>query len=179
MSQVSKEAEVFPSHLFYYFDSKEELLKAAFIDQSNSICEALSRIDHLSDVQDKIRFVGDLFFQTNSVVNQSSSGFLYEAIGMSVKDPDLAEEKYRLDCSIRSSLRQLFDNSELSESAKDENAEEAYVLLVGFKLSAFFDSLHDMNYGKKKFEKSLLRLINANTTPGLTKQSPNTALAVE
>ena len=61
MVDVAKEAKLFPSNLFYYFASKDELLRVCFKKQCDIIVYGLGKIEDY-DLEGKIDYIADFLF---------------------------------------------------------------------------------------------------------------------
>jgi len=152
MVDVAKEAKVFPSNLFYYFDSKDELLRLCFKEQCDVIVRGLEKTKNY-DIEGKIEYVADFLFIESKSVNHFTTGFMYEAIGISISDPILSQYKTEMDNCCKRLLADVFVNIDAVESTRNEKAEILYSLLAGSKLNGYFDADHGPEHGKVAFKK--------------------------
>jgi AcrR family transcriptional regulator len=152
MVDVAKEAGVFPSNLFYYFDSKDELLRLCFKAQCDIIVHGLEKMEDY-DVEGKIDYVADFLFTEGASVNHFTTGFMYEAIGVSVSDSVLRKYKSDMDRCCKKLLADVFVDIDAVESVRNEKSEILYSLLAGSKLNGYFDPDYGLEYGKETFKK--------------------------
>jgi AcrR family transcriptional regulator len=152
MVDVAKEANVFPSNLFYYFDSKDELLRLCFKEQCDVIVRGLEKIKDY-DIQGKIEYVADFLFIESKSVNHFTTGFMYEAIGISISDPILSQHKNEMDNCCKSLLAEVFIDIDALETTRNEKADILYSLLAGSKLNGYFDPDNGPGHGKAEFKK--------------------------
>ena len=154
MADIAREAGCAPSHLFYYFESKEELLRVLFKQQCDVIVHGLENMEEL-DVEGKIDCIIDFLFTENNSVNTFTTGLMYEAIGISVNDPRLTKNKREMDESCKALLCNIFVGIEPNESTRNEKAEIIYALLAGVKLNGFFDANNGLAHGREMFRKAV------------------------
>jgi AcrR family transcriptional regulator len=152
MVDVAKEANVFPSNLFYYFDCKDELLRLCFKDQCDTIVDGLEKMKDY-DLDGKIAYVADFLFIESESVNHFTTGFMYEAIGVSVSDSILSNYKSDMDRCCKKLLADVFFEIDALESVRNEKAGILYSLLAGSKLNGYFDPEHGPEQGKEAFIK--------------------------
>jgi AcrR family transcriptional regulator len=150
---IAKEAKVFPSHLFYYFDSKDALLRVCFQQQCDIIVEGLEHIEEY-DLEGKIDYVTDFLFTENGSVNTFTTGFMYEAIGISISDEVLSQSKSDMDRCCKKLLANVFVSVDSNESVRKEKAEMVYALLAGAKLNGFFNANHGLEHEREMFRKA-------------------------
>jgi AcrR family transcriptional regulator len=152
MVDVAKEAKVFPSNLFYYFSCKDELLRVLFKQQCDVIVQGMEKIADYS-VEEKINYIVDFFFIENNSVNHFTTGFMYEAIGVSISDSTLSQSKREMDRCCKQLFADVFIGIDAIESVRNEKAEILYSLLAGSKLNDYFDPDHQPENGKAAFAK--------------------------
>ena len=152
MVDIAEEADVFPSNLFYYFDGKDELLRVCFKQQCDIIVHGLEKIEDYN-LEDKIDHIADFFFTDSDSVNRFTTGFMYEAIGISVNDSILSETKSEMDRCCIKLLADIFIGIDANESVRIEKAEILYSLLAGSKLNGYFDPDYGCEYGKDGLKK--------------------------
>jgi AcrR family transcriptional regulator len=154
MVDIAKEAKVCPSHLFYYFESKDELLRVCFQRQCDIIVEGLSHIEDYA-LDDRIEYICDFLFTESPSVNTTTTGFMYEAIGISISDTLLSQSKSDMDRCCKKLLASVFVGIDSSESVRNEKAEIVYSLLAGTKLNSFFEPDDGLARGKEMFKKAM------------------------
>ncbi|MFT6955029.1 MAG: AcrR family transcriptional regulator [Halieaceae bacterium] len=152
MVDVAKEAKLFPSNLFYYFESKDELLRVCFKRQCDIIVRGLEKTGDY-DLEGKIDYIADFLFSESASVNQFTTGFMYEAIGVSVSDSILKKNKSEMDRCCKNLLADVFIGIDASESIRNEKADILYSLLAGSKLNGYFDTDYNPKNGQKAFTK--------------------------
>lgn len=150
MVDVAKEANLFPSNLFYYFESKDELLRVCFKRQCDIIVHGLEKIKDY-DLEGKIDYIADFLFSESESVNHFTTGFMYEAIGVSVSDSILSQNKSEMDRCCKKLLVEIFIDIDPSESVRNEKADILYSLLAGLKLNGYFDPDYNPKTGKQAF----------------------------
>lgn len=149
---VAKEAKVFPSNLFYYFDCKDELLRVWFKQQCDIIVQGLEKMADYN-LEEKINYIADFLFTESDSVNHFTTGFMYEAIGISISDSILSQNKSEMDRCCKKLLANVFIDNDANESVRNEKAEILYSLLAGSKLNGYFDPDHGQGHGKQAFTK--------------------------
>lgn len=154
MVDIAKEAKVCPSHLFYYFESKDDLLRVCFQRQCDIIVEGLGHIEDY-DLDGKIDYLTDFLFTESASVNTFTTGFMYEAIGMSISDTLLSQSKIDMDRCCKKLLANVFIGIDSSESVRNEKAEIVYSLLAGTKLNGFFEPDDGLAHGREMFRKAM------------------------
>lgn len=149
---IAKEADVFPSLLFYYFKSKEDLLRVCFQRQCDIIVSGLEQIEGY-DLEGKINYITDFLFNQSEQVNTFTTGFMYEAIGISVNDEQLGLSKRGMDRCCKNLLAQIFVGIDEDEAVRQEKAEIIYALLAGTKLNGYFEPEAEPDQGRESFRK--------------------------
>ncbi|MEH6609872.1 MAG: TetR/AcrR family transcriptional regulator [Halioglobus sp.] len=152
MVDVAKEAKLFPSNLFYYFESKDELLRVCFKRQCDIIVHGLEKIKDY-DLEGKIDYIADFLFSESESVNHFSTGFMYEAIGVSVSDSILRQNKREMDRCCKELLADVFVGIDATESVRNEKADILYSLLAGSKLNGYFDPDYNPKTSREAFTK--------------------------
>ena len=163
MTGIAQEADIAPSHVFYYFNSKEDLLTEVFKHQCDVIVEGMAALRQ-HDFAAKINYLCDFFYTENKSVNHLSTGVMYEAIGASVTDPSLAAHKSELDRCCIELLSVVFSHNQIGEDACMERAEILYAVIAGSKLNGFFRPDVDLAHGKDLFIKTAYLLAHNDKT---------------
>lgn len=154
MVDIAKEADVAPSHLFYYFECKDDLLRLCFKQQCDVIVHGLEKIEDY-DLEEKIDYITDFLFTQSASVNSYTTGLMYEAIGVSISDTRLAQDKQEMDRNCKRLLANVFVGIDANEKTRNEKAEIIYALLAGTKLNGFFDPDNGLEHGKEMFRKGM------------------------
>jgi AcrR family transcriptional regulator len=175
MADVAKEAGLFPSHIFYYFDSKQDLLRNCCQQQCEVVVLGLSQMVHLP-LDEKIDYITDFLFTANENINRSTSGFMYEAIGVAVNDPILSEFKLEMDRNCKQILSTLFADLEANLESREEKGEIVYWLLAGAKLNAYFDPDNGLENAADLFKKALRATCGLPPIAKTATQPPSIAL---
>jgi TetR/AcrR family transcriptional repressor of uid operon len=175
MADVAKEAGLFPSHIFYYFDSKQDLLRNCCQQQCEVVVMGLSQMIDLP-LEKKIDYVTDFLFISNDDINRSTSGFMYEAIGVAVNDPILSDFKLEMDRNCKQILSTLFTDSDANPESREEKGEIIYWLLVGAKLNAYFDPDNGLENAANLFKKALRATCGLPPITETATQPPSVAL---
>ena len=149
---IAKEANVFPSLLSYYFKSKEDLLRVCFQRQCDIIVNGLEQLDGY-DLEGKINYITDFLFNESEQVNTFTTGFMYEAIGVSVNDEELGLSKREMDRCCKNLLAQVFVGVDADDAVRHEKAEIIYALLAGTKLNGYFEKETPSEHGRESFRK--------------------------
>jgi AcrR family transcriptional regulator len=155
LADVAKEAKIFPSLLFYYFEAKEDLLRVCFQRQTDVVIDGLEQIKHY-DLDGKINYITELFFSESENVNNFTKT-MFEAIGVSVNDEVLGHSKGDMDRTCKRILAELFVGIDEDETVRIGKAEIIYDLLAGTKLNGLFDTAAGYERGRASF-KNVMRL---------------------
>lgn len=167
MTGIAQEADIAPSHVFYYFNSKEDILSEVFKYQCDVIIEGMAAIKQ-HDFAAKINYLCDFFYTENTSVNHLSTGVMYEAIGASVTDPSLAAHKSELDRCCITLLSAVFSHNQIDEDACMERAEILYAVIAGSKLNGFFRPDRDLADGRSLFTKTAYLLAQNDNADQIT-----------
>ena len=162
MTGIAQEANIAPSHVFYYFNSKVDILTEVFKHQCDVIVEGMEALQQ-NDFTAKINYLSEFFYTENESVNHLSTGVMFEAIGASVADPNLAAHKSELDRCCIELLSVVFSHNQIDEDTCLERAEILYAVIVGSKLNGFFRPDVDLAHGRDLFIKTAYLLaVNDN-----------------
>ena len=167
MTGIAQEADIAPSHVFYYFNSKEDILTEVFKHQCDVIVQGMEALKQ-QDFADKINYLCEFFYTENKSVNHLSTGVMYEAIGASVTDSALATHKNELDRCCIELLTVVFEDQEIDEQSCMEKAEILYAVIAGSKLNGYFSPSIDLAHGKDLFIKTAYLLASAQNSDNLT-----------
>ena len=154
LAEVAEAADMYPSHLLYYFNGKEAILEQYFQDVANKI---LLRLQSFSSEppQQQIELLANLFFAGEGI-KKSEIGFMLECFGVAVNDGVLREEKAELDRQCKNYLRAMFEQSPkpILEDPRD-CAEIAYAMLVGLRSGVYFDEKLSLEDAYRLFHSSV------------------------
>ena len=167
MTGIAQEADIAPSHVFYYFNSKEDILTEVFKHQCDVIVQGMEALKQ-QDFADKINYLCEFFYTENKSVNHLSTGVMYEAIGASVTDSSLATHKNELDRCCIELLTVVFEDQEIDEQSCMEKAEILYAVIAGSKLNGYFSPNIDLAHGKDLFIKTAYLLASEQNADNLT-----------
>jgi len=166
MTGIAQEADIAPSHVFYYFNSKEDILTEVFKHQCDVIVQGMEALKQ-QDFAGKINYLCEFFYTENKSVNHLSTGVMYEAIGASVTDSALATHKNELDRCCIELLTVVFEHQEIDEQSCMEKAEILYAVIAGSKLNGYFSPNIDLAHGKELFIKTAYLLAAEQNTDNL------------
>jgi hypothetical protein len=127
-------------------------------------------------LDEKIDYITDFLFTANENINRSTSGFMYEAIGVAVNDPILSEFKLEMDRNCKQILSTLFADLEANLESREEKGEIVYWLLAGAKLNAYFDSDKGLENAADLFKKALRATCGLPPIAKTATQPPSIAL---
>lgn len=157
LADVAEAADMYPSHLLYYFDGKDAILQQFFQNVANQI---MQRIDSFRDEtpQRQIDLLTELFFAGTSIT-KSEIGMMLECFGVAVNDKVLRYEKEKLDVKCKDYLEALLEQTPCGflPDAKD-SAEVAYATLIGLRTAVYFDDEFELPDGHRLFRKAMLQI---------------------
>jgi hypothetical protein len=107
------------------------------------------------DLSGKIDYITDFLFTESPSVNTFTTGFMYEAIGISISDSLLSKDKSEMDRCCKDLLAKVFVGIDSRDVVRNEKAEIIYALLAGTKLNGFFDPNHGLEHGREMFRKAM------------------------
>jgi len=155
LADIAEAAEMYPSHLLYYFKGKDAILEFYFRKVATQI---LVRIDSYRSQtpEQQIDNITKLFFSGNGIT-KSEIGFMLECFGVAVNDKALRQEKSALDEKCKQYLTELFSSvsNKAVPPAKD-SAEVAYALLIGLRSAVYFDDKLGLKDARRLFRGSIM-----------------------
>lgn len=158
MVEVANEADIQPGHLAYYFQTKEEILRCCFLEQAEVIVHGLELARDYHG-EEKIDYLASFFFTDNPNVNCFTTGFMFEAFGVALNDPELKRCRQLMDESARALLESAFTDLLGQEDASvQEKADIAYAYLPGLKFALYFKEDAGLEAGRHMFRKMLRAL---------------------
>jgi len=158
LADVAKAADMYPSHLLYYFKGKDAILEHYFQNVAEKI---LVRIDgfHNEKPERQIKLLTDLFFAGNGIT-KSEIGFMLECFGVAVNDKVLRQQKSELDEQCKTYLVELFEKTPRGFLASaEDSAEIAYSILLGLRTAVYFDENLSLKDAARLFHTSMLNMI--------------------
>lgn len=157
LADVAEVAELYPSHLLYYFDGKDEILQQFFQNVAAQIVQRLESFQ-VETPRRQIDLLVDLFFAGTSIT-KSEIGLMLECFGIAVNDRALRYEKEKLDAKCKVYLEALLEQTPCGflPGARD-SAEVAYATLIGLRAAIYFDNGFELDDGKRLFHAAMLRI---------------------
>ena len=157
LTDIALKAQMSPSHIRYYFESKEQILEFYL----EAICAQL--IHDIAKIPKKtpLRWVKDFtaYFITNPELNRSTVALMVEIFAVSAHNPKMMKIKSDYDTFIRKTLADFFVWAGTAKGVKPSDAAyQLWVLEGGLK----FNSMFQEDFSKAKagviFETEILRL---------------------
>ena len=160
MAEIAAEADIQPGHLTYYFSNKKEILHCCYVSQAAVIVDGLERATNYHGDK-KIEYLARFFFTDNRVVNCFTTGFMFEAFGVALNDPEIRVDREAMDEKIRANLVTVLEDLQVGDgggcSLRDK-AEIAYAIIPGLKFTLFFGKQSGLEEGRELFVKTLRAL---------------------
>jgi len=160
LADIAEAAEMYPSHLLYYFKGKDAILEFYFQKLSNQILERINSFRSLAPLapEQQIDNITELFFAGNGIT-KSEIGFMLECFGVAVNDKVLRQEKSALDEQCKLYLTELFSSvSKTTVPTAKDSAEVAYALLIGLRSAVYFDDKFALKDARRLFHVSVLSM---------------------
>ncbi len=157
LADIAAAADMYPSHLLYYYKGKEAILQQYF---QNVALQIVDRLDGLrdEDTREQIDQLANLFF-AGSGITKSEIGLMLECFGVAVNDKVLRQEKADLDAKCKLYLKDLLRKSPgvfLSDAS--DAAEVAYATLIGLRTAVYFDQSIDLEDAHRVFHTTMLKM---------------------
>lgn len=157
LADVAKAADMYPSHLLYYFKGKDAILEHYFQNVAEKI---LARIEGFrnENPERQIELLTELFFAGNGIT-KSEIGFMLECFGVAVNDKVLRSYKRELDEHCKAYLAGLFEKTPGSFLAgTGDSAEIAYSILIGLRTAVYFDENISLKEATRLFHAAMLKM---------------------
>ena len=157
LTDVAKVADMYPSHLLYYFKGKDAILEHYFQNVADKI---LVRIDGFrnEEPERQIELLTELFFAGKGIT-KSEIGFMLECFGVAVNDKVLRRQKSELDEQCKAYLVELFEKTPRGLLAgAEDSAEIAYSILLGLRTAVYFDENLSLNKATQLFHAAMLKM---------------------
>jgi AcrR family transcriptional regulator len=159
LADVARAARMSPSHLLYYFPSKNAILSQYFAQVAQRIMKRLEEFGS-EEPERQIQLLATLFFAGRGI-SKSEIGFMLECFGVAVHDVELRQQKTELDRYCKNYLRKVFERSPCGPQRASNQAELAYATLVGLRTAAYFDDQLGQQRALEMFRDELLSMANA------------------
>lgn len=156
LADIARMADMYPSHLLYYYDGKDAILEHYFKNVSERILE---RMEKLRDKppEEQIDALSELFFAGKGITI-SEIGFMLECFGVAVHHEELQREKTGLDEMCKTYITALFEQSQRENTEPKDTAEIAYAMLIGLRTAVYFDKNLELPAAHRLFRNSMLTL---------------------
>ncbi len=157
LADVAEAADMYPSHLLYYYNGKEAVLEHFFQNVAERIVARMNEFQSETP-EEQIRLIADLFF-AGAGISKSEIGFMLECFGVAVGDKVLRREKSDMDQQCKAYLTDLFKQlpGGLISDSKDA-AEVAYATLIGLRSAVYFDDKLGLKEAHRLFRSSMLAI---------------------
>ncbi|MBT7953089.1 MAG: TetR/AcrR family transcriptional regulator [Gammaproteobacteria bacterium] len=164
LADIAKIAEMYPSHLLYYFEGKDAILEYYFKNVSEKILERLES-HHDKSSEEQIDLLTELFFAGKGITI-SEIGFMLECFGVAVHHSELHREKAALDDRCKAYITKLFENTPRKGviSGPKDTAEIAYAMLIGLRTAVYFDKNLELPAAHRLFRNTMLTLAGLEQT---------------
>ena len=158
LADIAKAAEMYPSHLLYYFDGKDAILGYYFKNVAEKILQRIES-NHDKSPEQQIDLLTELFFAGKGITI-SEIGFMLECFGVAVHHPELHREKAELDYKCKTYISRLFENTPRKGviSGPKDTAEIAYAMLIGLRTAVYFDDKVELPAAHRLFRNTMLTL---------------------
>lgn len=157
LADIAAAADMYPSHLLYYYKGKEAILQQYF---QNVALQIVNRLDDIrtEDTREQIDQLANLFF-AGTGITKSEIGLMLECFGVAVNDKVLRQEKADLDAKCKSYLKDLLEKSTGNFLPNTSDAAEvAYATLIGLRTAVYFDQGFDLEDAHRVFHKTMLKM---------------------
>lgn len=159
LTDIALKAQMSPSHIRYYFESKEQILEFYLEAICAQLIHDISKIPMKKPQQWVKEFTA--YFITNPELNRSTVALMVEIFAVSAHNPKMMKIKTDYDTFIRRTLADFFVWTGTAKGVKPMDAAyRLWVLEGGLK----FNSMFQEDFSKAKagaiFEEEVLRLAN-------------------
>lgn len=157
LTDIAVEAGISPSHVRYYFESKEDILEFYLSSLSAEILDEIAAIERADPEQWLETF--SRYFSSNPKVSSTGIAVLMEIFGVSVHHPKLAAIKRGHDAAIRQVFREFFEWAGVAEGLSiDDAAYTGWALDSGMKFNAAFQDDFSLERAGVIFRREMRRL---------------------
>lgn len=162
LADVAAASGLSPSHLLYYYESKDAVLEDLFAAATRHMREDLARMPWLS-VDDAFDALAD-YFLGGEAFSRTELATMLQFWGLSTHHPRLRETKAEFDDDLRQRLTDAFRRSKrLAGTSPRDAADTAFALLSGLLSASYFDPDFDPARSRSLFRRSLARLTGARS----------------
>ncbi len=158
LADIARVAQMYPSHLLYYYDGKDAILEHFFKNVSDNILQRLDSYRDKSPAQ-QIDLLTDLFFAGQGLT-VSDIGFMLECFGVAVHHSELHRKKTSLDKKCKAYITELFEKTPRRgvTSRPKDSAEIAYAMLIGLRTAVYFDEKLELPAAHRLFRNTMIFL---------------------
>ena len=157
LAEIAIEAELYPSHVLYYFSGKEAILEFYFAQVSSLFRRRLNSFKDEAP-SEKIRSLTDFFFADNAA-SHSEIGFMLECFGAAVNDEIMKGEKAALDVFCKTYLADMFKETPCNFiTGARASAEIAYAILIGLRTAVYFDDSLDIKEARGLYLDAMIQI---------------------
>ena len=157
LAEIAIEAELYPSHVLYYFSGKEAILEFYFAQVSSLFRRRLNSFKDEAP-SEKIRSLTDFFFADNAA-SHSEIGFMLECFGVAVNDEIMKGEKAALDVFCKTYLADMFKETPCNfTTGARASAEIAYAILIGLRTAVYFDDSLDIKEARGLYLDAMIQI---------------------
>jgi AcrR family transcriptional regulator len=162
LTDIAIRARMSPSHIRYYFESREEILEfylAAICDQLVRDIEAIPR-------KTPVRWVKDFtaYFIANPELSRPTVMLMVEIFAVSAHNPKLMKIKTKYDAFIRKTFADFFEWAGTAPGVTpDDAAYRLWVLEGGMKFNSMFQTDFSKEKAGQIFEDEVNRLAGLGT----------------
>ncbi|MBT5797098.1 MAG: TetR/AcrR family transcriptional regulator [Porticoccaceae bacterium] len=157
LAEIAIEAELYPSHVLYYFSGKEAILEFYFAQVSSLFRRRLNSFKDEAP-SEKIRSLTDFFFADNAA-SHSEIGFMLECFGVAVNDEIMKGEKAALDVFCKTYLADMFKDTPCNFiTGARASAEIAYAILIGLRTAVYFDDSLDIKEARGLYLDAMIQI---------------------
>ncbi len=157
LADVAAAAGISPSHLLYYFPSKDAVLEDLFEVLARNMLDDVGRLPG-GTPQAKLDALADYFFGGKTMTRTEQATML-QMFGLSTHNRHLWKTKSSFDREFKDWLTGLFRHLPgRTELPAPEAAEAVFALLVGLLTDAYFDARVDPARSRGVFRESVARL---------------------
>ncbi|MGH7819212.1 MAG: TetR/AcrR family transcriptional regulator [Candidatus Binatia bacterium] len=157
LADLAAAAGMSPSHLLYYFDSKDAVLVELFELCATKMREDVESLPGETSAA-RLNALADYFFG-GKVMTRRDQSFMLELFGLATHDERLRRIKAGFDRRLKGWLADVFRSARRPSRVSAEDAAEiALATLVGLFTSAYFDERLETAHGRTLFRAVLTDL---------------------
>jgi len=142
LTDLASAVDMSPSHLLYYFDSKDTVLEELFEYCSQRMLRDVLALRRETAAEECQALVG--YFFGGTLMTPRDQSFLLEIFGLATHHPRLRRTKTNYDAQIRACFEGLFRRTpRLAGLSPEDAAEIALAAVSGLITGAYFDETLD------------------------------------